>query len=88
MHDHYIIQKYFEYLQTFHFQIGMYPPKSKTVWNTEINWQPIPVHTVPELEDELLAMRKPCPAYDTELERVMHSKPYKERLRKYQHLME
>ncbi|XP_022832385.1 prostatic acid phosphatase isoform X1 [Spodoptera litura] len=67
---------------------GMYPPKSKTMWNPDINWQPIPVHTVPELEDELLAMRKPCPAYDTELERVMHSKPYKERLRKYQHLMD
>lgn len=67
---------------------GIYPPNNKSTWNTEIHWQPIPVHTVPEKEDEILAMKKPCPAFDKELERQTHSKPYKERLSKYQHLMD
>lgn len=66
----------------------MYPPNNKSAWNTKIDWQPIPVHTVPEKDDELLAMKKPCPAYDKEFERLIHSKAYKERLRKYQQLME
>lgn len=50
-------------------------------------WQPIPVHTVPEKDDELLAMKKPCMAFDKEKEKYIHSKAYKERLIKYQPLM-
>lgn len=66
----------------------MYPANGKNIWNSDLMWQPIPVHTVPEKDDELLAMKKQCRAYDTELERLIHSKPYKDRLNEYQHLME
>ncbi|PZC80438.1 hypothetical protein B5X24_HaOG214740 [Helicoverpa armigera] len=66
---------------------GMYPPSRKSRWDMELNWQPIPVHTVPEKEDEILAMKKPCPAYDRELDRLTSSKPYKDKLSKYQYLM-
>lgn len=66
----------------------MYPANGKAIWNSDLMWQPIPVHTVPEKDDELLAMKKPCRAYDKELDRLIHSKPYKDRLSKYQHLME
>ncbi|XP_026731116.1 prostatic acid phosphatase isoform X1 [Trichoplusia ni] len=67
---------------------GMYPANGKAIWNSDLMWQPIPVHTVPEKDDELLAMKKPCRAYDKELDRLIHSKPYKDRLSKYQHLMD
>ncbi|XP_069068019.1 lysosomal acid phosphatase-like isoform X2 [Pleurodeles waltl] len=33
---------------------GMYPPTGEQIWNDTIPWQPIPVHTVPLSEDQLL----------------------------------
>uniref|UniRef100_A0A2A4J1W5 acid phosphatase n=1 Tax=Heliothis virescens TaxID=7102 RepID=A0A2A4J1W5_HELVI len=67
---------------------GLYPPTKKSKWDDQLNWQPIPVHTVPEKEDEMLAMKKPCPAYDRELDKLIRSQPYIDRLSKYQHLMD
>ncbi|XP_048006444.1 prostatic acid phosphatase-like isoform X2 [Leguminivora glycinivorella] len=67
---------------------GMYPPVGKSVWNDKLMWQPIPVHTVPEKRDEVLAMGRKCAAYDKALEEYQNSKEYKERLAKYQDLMD
>ncbi|XP_046327992.2 prostatic acid phosphatase-like [Haliotis rufescens] len=43
---------------------GLYPPSGDQVWNNNIPWQPIPVHTRPEPGDNMLAMEKPCKKYD------------------------
>ncbi|KAJ8951125.1 hypothetical protein NQ318_021569 [Aromia moschata] len=43
---------------------GLYPPVSKEIWDPDIKWQPIPVHTAPETEDAMVAGKKPCPKYD------------------------
>ncbi|XP_063219004.1 lysosomal acid phosphatase-like [Bacillus rossius redtenbacheri] len=52
---------------------GLYLPVPQQRFNPEIRWQPIPVHTVPELEDYILAAKKPCPRYSEEYERVENS---------------
>uniref|UniRef100_A0A670JLI6 acid phosphatase n=1 Tax=Podarcis muralis TaxID=64176 RepID=A0A670JLI6_PODMU len=31
---------------------GLFPPKGNQIWNKEILWQPIPVHTVPRSDDK------------------------------------
>ncbi|XP_006642736.1 lysosomal acid phosphatase isoform X1 [Lepisosteus oculatus] len=44
---------------------GLYPPNGSQIFNPNIPWQPIPVHTVPEGEDRLLSFPIPdCPRYD------------------------
>ncbi|XP_068082355.1 lysosomal acid phosphatase isoform X2 [Anabrus simplex] len=53
---------------------GLYPLASSQEWHSDLHWQPIPVHTKPEIEDEVLAGKKPCRRYELELEKVMHSK--------------
>ncbi|XP_068152454.1 prostatic acid phosphatase [Drosophila tropicalis] len=46
---------------------GLYEPKGSDVWNPNIPWQPIPVHTVPENKDFILAAKASCPTYDYEM---------------------
>jgi lysosomal acid phosphatase len=33
---------------------GLYPPEGDQKWNKNVDWQPIPIHTVPEKMDEVL----------------------------------
>lgn len=33
---------------------GLFPPLSNERWNVKIDWQPIPVHTIPEKLDEVI----------------------------------
>ncbi|XP_056382456.1 lysosomal acid phosphatase isoform X2 [Hyla sarda] len=43
---------------------GLYPPEGAQVFNPNISWQPVPVHTVPDSEEQLLKFPiLPCPKY-------------------------
>ncbi|XP_012268558.2 prostatic acid phosphatase [Athalia rosae] len=56
---------------------GLYPPYGNQVWD-KVKWLPIPVHTVPELEDNILAGKKECPRYNLELKKVVNSPEMRE----------
>jgi len=43
---------------------GLYPPTDTQRWNRQLAWQPIPVHTVPQSEDDLLSSHAACPRFD------------------------
>ena len=51
---------------------GLYPPYGKEMWDIK-KWMPIPVHTTPEEEDNLLAGKKFCDRYTFELQKVLNS---------------
>lgn len=62
---------------------GLYFPTKNEIWNDDILWQPIPVHTLPINEDYILIGESPCPRFDelfekflkeSELAREMHAK--------------
>ncbi|XP_035900613.1 prostatic acid phosphatase [Anopheles stephensi] len=55
---------------------GLYPPTGADVWDSAITWQPIPVHTVTEELDSVLAAKKRCPAFDHALKVYRQSEPY------------
>lgn len=53
---------------------GLYPPIENDVWNDNMPWQPIPVHTIPAEEDSNLD--KNCPAYDYAFKKFKQSEEY------------
>lgn len=43
---------------------GLYPPNgTDQLWNADIDWQPIPVHTKPRDEDFEISYKSSCPKY-------------------------
>lgn len=67
---------------------GLYPPKGRHVWNPNLDWQPIPIHTRLEMEDNVLTLDPPCPEYTKEYERILHSPEVQDYLKKRQPLFE
>ncbi|OXB53571.1 hypothetical protein ASZ78_012208 [Callipepla squamata] len=56
---------------------GLYPPERQQMFNPNISWQPIPVHTVPESGETLLKFPlTPCPRYEQLQNETRHSAEY------------
>ncbi|RLW10324.1 hypothetical protein DV515_00002338 [Chloebia gouldiae] len=56
---------------------GLYPPRGQEMFNPNISWQPIPVHTVPESDERLLKFPlTPCPRYEQLQTETRHSAEY------------
>ncbi|XP_050314999.1 prostatic acid phosphatase [Anthonomus grandis grandis] len=54
---------------------GLFPPVDTDVWLGGFPWQPIPIHSIPETMDAVLAAKKPCQRYDN-LMRKLFETPY------------
>ncbi|KAJ8340520.1 hypothetical protein SKAU_G00351530 [Synaphobranchus kaupii] len=68
---------------------GMYPPNGSQVFNPDLKWQPIPVHTVPQDEDRLLLFPVPnCPRFISLLNETKHSDAFLNMTKHYKDLIE
>lgn len=55
---------------------GLFPPSGEQVWNPQIDWQPVPVHTTPLNEDYKLAGEKKCDRFDYVMLQYMNTTAY------------
>ncbi|XP_077439814.1 lysosomal acid phosphatase [Vanacampus margaritifer] len=56
---------------------GLYPPNGEQVFSPNIPWQPIPVHTVPQSEEKLLAFpQRDCPRYEELMNETEQTEEY------------
>ncbi|KAJ6666505.1 hypothetical protein lerEdw1_020228 [Lerista edwardsae] len=62
---------------------GLYPPTGSQIWNPELLWQPIPVHTVPQSQDYLHSPIPDCPRYIRIQAQTMNSKKFQKALKPY-----
>uniref|UniRef100_A0A034VI38 acid phosphatase n=1 Tax=Bactrocera dorsalis TaxID=27457 RepID=A0A034VI38_BACDO len=67
---------------------GLYPPIGAEIWNKDIAWQPIPVHSKPEREDKELAGKVPCAAYDYARSALLNSITFQQLNQRYQYLFD
>lgn len=42
---------------------GLFPPKSNQIWNSNLLWQPIPVHVISRSRDHLIIAETACAKY-------------------------
>lgn len=55
---------------------GMYPPQCNDIRNPHLDWQPIPVHSIPRKFDTLIDPAKPCPRYDYLYSELLKTKAF------------
>lgn len=65
---------------------GFFPPSDSQIWNGDLLWQPIPIHTIPERLDYVLAGKKPCARYNHAMKKYEDSPEFKALLKKFRPL--
>lgn len=68
---------------------ALFPPEGISLWNPNLPWQPIPVHTVPLMEDRLLYMPfRNCPRFQELESETLKSEEFQKRLQPYKDFIE
>lgn len=65
---------------------ALFPPKSSQIWNRDLSWNPIPVHSIPKYLDYLIIAEEACAQYQKLLEEYENSPEVKAVTDQYQHL--
>nr|XP_033785881.1 prostatic acid phosphatase isoform X2 [Geotrypetes seraphini] len=64
---------------------ALFPPADKEIWKPSLKWQPIPVHTTPLSQEQLLVLPYVnCPRFNELQQDTMASKEFKSLLEPYQ----
>lgn len=66
---------------------GMFPPNGDEIFNENLHWSPIPVHTGPCDQDYILGGLKPCDRYEYEMALYGNTTAYTEIFEKYKTLI-
>lgn len=56
---------------------GLFPPSEEEIWNNELQWQPIPIHTKPLNADYLLNSFVHCSRFDDLFKQRLESQEVK-----------
>ncbi|ERL95253.1 lysosomal acid phosphatase isoform X2 [Dendroctonus ponderosae] len=56
---------------------GLYPPEGDQIWNENLLWQPIPIHTVPQSDDAIVATPS-CAKHRQLVDELLSSEPFKQ----------
>uniref|UniRef100_A0A4W2DEX5 acid phosphatase n=1 Tax=Bos indicus x Bos taurus TaxID=30522 RepID=A0A4W2DEX5_BOBOX len=68
---------------------ALFPPEGISIWNPSLPWQPIPVHTVPVSEDQLLYLPfRNCPRFQELQSETLISEEFQKRLQPYKDFIE
>lgn len=67
---------------------GLFPPTASQMWNENVLWQPIPVHTIPESLDYTLAAKRSCPKYEFALKKLNESDEFLALYRRFKPLID
>ncbi|XP_045465619.1 testicular acid phosphatase homolog isoform X1 [Harmonia axyridis] len=57
---------------------GLFPPVDRQIWNEDLKWMPIPIHTVPSKDDNLLKMGKACPNMKQKYKALLNNDHFKD----------
>lgn len=56
---------------------SLFPPIGDQIWNDNLAWNPIPVHTISQNQDYILSVLKPCNRFDYEMAKYTNTTAYK-----------
>lgn len=62
---------------------GIFPPRGDQMWNPNLSWQPIPIHSQPLQDDFLLASDRKCDRFDYVMLQYLNSTEYKGLFKEY-----
>lgn len=65
---------------------ALFPPTGNQIWNSDLLWQPVLIHTIPKHSDYLLYSRKPCKRFSQIIERYSTSSEFLALVSKYNNL--